>query len=384
MAADTKQRRVSARAAKSETKADNRQPLPLHPGARLTARVALAVMLLAAALWTAADFLPALIWAVILAVTVWPIYLRLAEPMSGGPSTLSALLMTLAVGFLVFLPLALAAYQLALQNEGLIGWVAQARENGLPVAEWVERLPLAADTVRDWWQSNLTDPRAAAAWVQSLNLEKAGGVATTLGGQLLHRLFMFVVALVALFVLLRSGRELARQTLLTADRIFGDPGEGLAEKMIDAIRGTVNGTVIVAVAEGLLIGVGYFLAGVPSAITFTILTIAFAMLPFGAWAAFTAAAIALGVSGGPLWLALAVFGWGAIVMLAGDHFVWPALVGGAARLPFLLAFVGIFGGLATFGLVGLFLGPVIMAALLTIWREWVVMAPAAARQATPD
>ena len=73
-----------------------------------------------------------------------------------------------------------------------------------------------------------------------------------------------------------------------------------------------------------------------------------------------------------------------LVMLAGDNFVWPTLVGGAARLPFLFAFVGIFGGLATFGLVGLFLGPVIMAALLTIWREWVVMAPAAARQATPD
>jgi len=70
--------------------------------------------------------------------------------------------------------------------------------------------------------------------------------------------------------------------------------------------------------------------------------------------------------------ALAVFGWGAAVMLAGDHFVWPTLVGGAARLPFLFAFVGIFGGLASFGLVGLFLGPVIMAAVLTIWREWVM------------
>jgi predicted PurR-regulated permease PerM len=67
-------------------------------------------------------------------------------------------------------------------------------------------------------------------------------------------------------------------------------------------------------------------------------------------------------------------------MLAGDHFVWPTLVGGAAKLPFLLAFVGIFGGLASFGLLGLFLGPVIMAALLTIWREWVVWAPKTARE----
>jgi len=134
----------------------------------------------------------------------------------------------------------------------------------------------------------------------------------------------------------------------------------------------MNGTIVVAVAEGLLIGVAYGLASVPNAIVFTFLTIAFAMLPFGAWAAFSAAAATLLLAGGSGWAALAVFSWGAAVMLIGDHFVWPALVGGAARLPFLFALVGVFGGLASFGLVGLFLGPVVMAALLTIWREWVI------------
>jgi predicted PurR-regulated permease PerM len=138
----------------------------------------------------------------------------------------------------------------------------------------------------------------------------------------------------------------------------------------------VNGTVIVAIVEGLLIGIAYLLAGVPSPILFTVLTIAFAMLPFGAWAAFTVAALTLLVGGGSGLAAFAVFAWGAVVMLGGDNFVWPKLVGGAARLPFLLAFVGIFGGLASFGLLGLFLGPVVMAALLTIWREW-VMSPRA-------
>ena len=78
------------------------------------------------------------------------------------------------------------------------------------------------------------------------------------------------------------------------------------------------------------------------------------------------------ISGGGSGIAAAgVFLWGSIVMLAGDHFVWPTLVSGSARLPFLLAFVGIFGGLAAFGLIGLFVGPVIMAALLAMWREWI-------------
>ena len=160
----------------------------------------------------------------------------------------------------------------------------------------------------------------------------------------------------------------------TADRILGDPGESLAVKMAEAVRGTVNGTIIVALGEGALIGIGYVVAGVPNPLLFAVLTTAFAMLPFGAWAAFTVAALALLVGGGSALAAFAVFGWGALVMLAGDNFIWPTLVGGAARLPFLFAFVGIFGGLATFGLLGLFLGPVIMAALLTVWREWVMPA----------
>ena len=196
-------------------------------------------------------------------------------------------------------------------------------------------------------------------------LEKAGDLIKAFGGQLLHRLFMFFVALLALFAFLRNGDLIATAARhRTADRIFGDPGEGLVEKMVDAVRGTVNGTVMVAVTEGLLIGIAYLAAGVPNPVLFTILTIAFAMLPFGAWAAFTRRSPHAPASAAAAALRhLRVFAWGAVVMLAGDHFVWPTLVGGAARLPFLFAFVGIFGGLATFGLLGLFLGPVVMAAL---------------------
>ena len=356
--------------------ADTRAPLPLHAGARLTARVALAIALVGIGLWTAADFLPALIWATILAVALWPFYVAAAARMSGGPSTPSALLFTLLIGFTLFLPMALAAYAVAQQSDVIGSWITQSRENGIKVPEWVARLPVAADMTQQWWRENLTDPQSARTWLQSLNADKMGELVQTFGGQLLHRLFMFFVALMALFAFLRNGDMLAQRLAMGADRIFGDPGEGLVDKIVDAIRGTVNGTVIVAIVEGLLIGIAYLLAGVPNPILFTILTAAFAMLPFGAWAAFSAAALALLFGGGSGLAAFAVFAWGAVVMLAGDNFVWPKLVGGAARLPFLLAFVGIFGGLASFGLLGLFLGPVVMAALLTVWREW-VMAPRA-------
>lgn len=337
----------------------------------MNARVVLALALVALSVWTAAGFLPSLIWATILAVALWPLYIRFAARFSSGPSSLTAFVFTVIVALILFTPMSLAVYQIAQQGDELVGWLKKARESGIEVPEWIARLPIAAETMQQWWRDNLSDPKAATAWLQTLNADNASDLFRTFGGQLLHRLFLLFFSLLALFFLLRNGRTVANRFVETCDRLFGEAGDGLIAKMIDATRGTVNGTVLVAVGEGLLIGVGYIVAGVPNAVMFAILTTAFAMLPFGAWLAFTAAAVVL-VSGGGSGLAAAgVFFWGAIVMLAGDHFVWPTLVGGSARLPFLFAFVGIFGGLAAFGLVGLFLGPVIMAALLTVWREWI-------------
>jgi predicted PurR-regulated permease PerM len=147
-------------------------------------------------------------------------------------------------------------------------------------------------------------------WLERFDLAGAAGWAKALGGELLYRAFMFLFCLLAMLVLLRHGPSIARRPLETADRIFGAPGQRLATKMVEAVRGTVNGTVAVAVAEGVLIGLGYAAAGVPSALVFTALTVAFTILPFGAWAVFTAAALAVVIAGGSAWAAAGVFGWG--------------------------------------------------------------------------
>jgi predicted PurR-regulated permease PerM len=250
--------------------------------------------------------------------------------------------------------------------------MTEARDNGIPVPSWIGQLPIAADFLQQWWRDNLAEPKQAAGWFDRVNTEAAAEWTKALGGQVLHRIFMFLISLLALFVMLRNGEWLAARTLDTAERVFGDPAERLVQKMVGAIRGSVNGTVVVAILEGMLIGTAYALAGIPYWTLFALLTTVFAILPLAAWAAFTMAAVVLLLSGGTMMAAALVFGWGAIVMLFGDHFVWPTLVGGAARLPFLFALIGIFGGLQTFGLIGLFVGPVIMAALLTVWREWIL------------
>ena len=354
-------------------KFDRHEPLPSNSQARMVARTGLTIALVVLALWIAADFLPALGWAAIIAITAWPLYIRCIPYLGETRSPILApLIFTTLIAAIVFVPLALAAHQIARQGDATFAWIAQSRESGVAIPSWVAQLPVAAEMVRQWWEKNLSDPAAAASWFRSINADKAAEWTSALGSQLLHRGFMFFLCLIALFGFLRYGAWISNRLLDTADRILGDPGERLASKMVGAVRGTVNGTVLVALAEGLLIGIAYLLAGVPSPVLFTLLTIAFAMVPFGAWAAFSVASVVLLISDGNLWSALGVFGWGVAVMLAGDHLVWPTLVGNAARLPFLVALIGIFGGLQVFGLIGLFVGPVIMAALLTVWREWLV------------
>jgi predicted PurR-regulated permease PerM len=348
-----------------------REALPLHAPERANARISLAVGLVLAAAWVAWDFLPALGWAAVLAMSLWPLYKRTVSSSVDRP-IIAPLVFTLLTAFVLVIPLILVIHQVYQESNSLVLWLDGVRQAGMPVPDWVQQLPAASSTVDQWWRQNLADPKAAAGWLQGFSTEKMLDWTRSIGGDLLHRAGMFMISLFGLFIMLREGAWIGRQVIDTTDRILGDPGERLAGKIVEAVRGTVNGTVAVAIGEGLLIGAAYFLCGVRNPYLFMVLTAAFAMLPFGAWFAFTAAALLLYLDGGSGWLALSVFGWGAAVMMIGDHFVWPTLVGGAARLPFLFALIGIFGGIQTFGLLGLFLGPTLMAALLTVWREWLI------------
>src|SRR5258708_268858 len=150
--------------------------------------------------------------------------------------------------------------------------------------------------------------------------------------------------------------------LVTAARLLGDRGAHLVGKIADATRATVNGTIAAAIAKGAVIGIAYILTGVPHPVLFTFLTMALAMVPLGAWLALGVAALTLALQDGTLLVPAALFVFGAGTLLIGDNFVQPALIGGSAELPFLLVLIGILCGLQSFGLVGLFLGPVIMAA----------------------
>jgi predicted PurR-regulated permease PerM len=356
------------------------QPVPTPP--QRIAGAALTIALALLGLWTLHDFLPALIWAGIFAIALWPLYRRACArfPPRGsnaGHNLLMPSLFTLGVALVFLLPLVMVAVPLGRDAHGVFVWLDQARKNGIPPPEFLARLPLAGAQVQAWWQSNLGDPAAASELLRRVGQGDLLAKSREYGSLLLHRIVLFGFTLLTLFFLFREGEHLTAQMRRASRRLFGPSGERIGDQMVASVHGTVDGLVLVGLGEGVLLGLAYAFAGVPHPTLFGLLTAIAAMIPFGAPLLFGVAALLL-LAQGSMLAAIAVFVFGMVVSFAADHFVRPVLIGGTTRLPFIWVLLGILGGIAVWGLLGLFVGPALMAALILLWRE------GTAEQATVD
>jgi predicted PurR-regulated permease PerM len=329
----------------------------------------LAAIFTLAGLWIARGFLLELAWAVTLAIALWPLYRRILPRGHKRPLILAPLAFTLATGLILIVPLAIVLAEAAHDSEGAIQWLGRAQKTGVPAPHWLGHLPLLGPRFTSWWQMHLGTPQGAAEMLGRIDAGAIASWVRTAAAEIVSRSFFFLVTLLAFFLILRDGERLSRNAVATARRFYGDFGERFLIRVAGAVRSAVNGNVLVALGEGTLIGLGYAATSVPRPVLFTVATIAFALLPFGAWAGFSVATAVLIVQGQVV-AAIGLFLFGAAVMLIGDNLVEPALVGNAVRLPFLWTFVATFGGLEAFGLVGLFVGPAVMAALFLVWKEW--------------
>jgi predicted PurR-regulated permease PerM len=353
-----------------------------EPSSQQRARFVLAAGFVILGLWILQDFLPALAWAVVLSIALWPLYQRLLQvlPKRSG-RIIAPLLLTLAVGIVFVTPLVLLGIAIARESHILIQLIIAARHNGLVVPQWINDLPVVGPSLADWWRTNLSDPQMAGALFGRLSPRMFAESARQYGAAAMHRLVIFLFTLLTMFFLFRSGSVVAAQLRGLSDRVLGERGESIGRHMIDAVHGTVNGLVLIGLAEGVVIGVVYVAAGLPYPASVAAVTGVFAVIPFGAPVVYILAALYMLTIGKTLSAAIIAAG-GSIVVFVADHFVRPALIGGQARLPFLWVLMGLLGGLGTLGFIGLFLGPAIMAALIALWRDW-TDAPEAAEAPAP-
>jgi predicted PurR-regulated permease PerM len=335
----------------------------------LSACFSLAIV--AFALFVTQRFVLPLLWAAILCIATWPLYRR-ALAATGNREILAAALVTI-LGAVVFItPLAFGITQAAHQAPALAQLVANANTEGLAPPAWLQRIPLAGTEIHSWWSATLGQPHGLAHLLQDSSvghMQNASEVLKRVGSNVMHRLIDIGFAFVCLFFFYKDGAALQRQTEAIGAHLIG-PGRWTlySLKVPIAVRATVNGLVLVGLAEGVLLGIGYQIAGMPSAVLWAAATGVLAIIPFGAPLAFGAVAALLLYQGNTA-AAIAIAVWGAVVLFIADHFVRPRMIGNATQLPFLAVLLGILGGVETLGLIGLFVGPVVMTLFVTLWHE---------------
>jgi predicted PurR-regulated permease PerM len=335
----------------------------------LSACFSLAIILFA--LFVTQRFVLPLLWAAILCIATWPLYRR-ALRMLGNREILAAALVTVLAALVFITPLVLGVSSAAHQAPALAQLVASANTEGLAAPAWLLRIPMAGDAIHNWWQATLGQPHGLAHLLQDGSvgrMQTASEVLKRVGSGVLHRLIDIGFAFLCLFFFYKDGLALQGQTAAIGSHLIGAQRWTLyALKVPTAVRATVNGLVLVGLAEGVLLGIGYQFAGVPSAVLWAAATGVLAIIPFGAPLAFGAVALLLLYQGNTMGAA-AIVALGAVVLFVADHFVRPTIIGNATKLPFLAVLLGILGGVETLGLIGLFVGPVAMTLFVTLWHE---------------
>lgn len=300
----------------------------------------------------------------------------------------AALTFTTLVGLVLIVPLVYGGI-IAVREAILLARTLLDSSKGPPeLPQWLQQLPWLGDWLNGIWLDKVAAVAAhgSAAEHAREHVDVATATVQTrpamvqwtrlLGLQLLRRLSTLVFTLLTLYFVYLNRDSLAQDVPRVGRRLFGPTVEGLMTRAAEAVRATVDGIVLVAVAEGAIMAGVYAIVGAPHPILFGAVTGVFAMIPFAAPVVFGAVA-ALLAGQDAVGAAIGVLVSGAVVLFVADHFVRPVIIGEGAKLPFLWVLLGILGGVESFGLVGIFLGPALMAALVAVWRNWLAESPQA-------
>ncbi|MGE0500281.1 MAG: AI-2E family transporter [Rhizobiaceae bacterium] len=337
----------------------------------LTAARWLLVLILAAGVYFFHGFLAPVLAALVIAFASWPLYTRLLDAVGGSRTVAASIAILMIIAFLV-VPIVLAGAYAIEEIRLWIAWAVQTNSVGAPAPEWIVSLPAVGDWLNEQWAKHVGHPGAIGELIQLISGDNIGSIyrgAISAGSSAFGLLLTLVFMLIALFFAYRDGETFAGQIDRLGERIVPMRWERISRVVPATINSTVTGQTLIAIGEGIVLGIAYWIAGVPSPVTLGLLTGMLALFPGGAPLSMTLVSIYLVASGSPI-AGLALFTWGSLELFVVDKTIRPKLIGGPIKLPFLPTIFGLIGGVKTMGLLGLFIGPVLMALLVAIWREW--------------
>ncbi len=330
--------------------------------------VILLALLLGGCLLVLRPFLSALLWAMVLSFALWPLYSRVLKLLKGR-RTLAAMLLTLAMVLVIFLPFVVVGTTLADNVKELTTATKRWLDAGLPAPPgWLAKMPVIGASATAKWQSVAGDSTIlldqAKRFIEPVSawLLKAGLI---LGSGLLE----LALSILITFFLLQNGSALAEVLSIGMDRVAGEGGQHLLEVAGKTVRGVVYGILGTALVQAAMAGFGFLIAGVPGAGLLALLTFFLAILPAGPTLVWLPAALWLFHEGSTGWgIFMAIWGIGVSTV---DNFIKPWLISQGSAMPFILILFGVLGGALVFGFIGIFIGPTLLAVGHRIVAEWV-------------
>ena len=344
--------------------------MPLNidsPLARRVAAFAFLIFIFGLTLWVLSPFMASLAWAGILAYVTWPLHQRLLNRLP-EQHNIVALLMTLGVAATLLLPLVWVMFTVTQDLAATTAFIKQLTTAGLPaLPDAVLAWPGGAWVVEQY-QRVQGDPVWIRTQIDVLGLTDSSSLKALAGG--VGRVAAkFGLAVFALFFLFRHGVSVLAQFRGVATRWLGEAARGYIQAVGVTVRAVVYGIVLTALAQGVLAGMGYWVAGVSAPALWGVITALISLIPFIGPVVWIGLSLSL-LAQGETQAALGLFLWGALVVSWVDNLIRPLVISGPTKIPFLLVFLGVLGGINAFGLIGLFLGPVLLAISVAIWREW--------------
>lgn len=330
------------------------------------------LLLLVAGIYFFHSFAKPIITAFIIAIITWPAYNRLLRRLDHRDKTAATLATLAAIIFLVT-PLGLLTSFTIKEVISFLGWAVNANTTGVMAPDWFGAIPWIGEWLTESWNEHLSAPGMIGEITQIFGSQNIGSlyrnvIATS--GSILHILLTLTFTLITLFFLYKDGNTLIGQLDKAGEYFYQQRWFRYSRIIPVAIRSTVLGMGVIAIAEGVILGVAYWIAGFPSPVIMGIVTGFMALIPGGAPLSFTLVSLYL-VATGSSTEGILLFLWGAIELFMVDKFIRPRLVGGPMQLPFLPTFFGLVGGVKTMGFLGLFIGPALMVILVMLWREFI-------------
>jgi len=334
------------------------------------AAIAAVALLAAGCLVVLRPFVSAILWAIVLSYTTWPLLMRL-EGWLKGRRFLAAILMTTLITLVMVLPFVVAGITLA-ENVSRLEDLFHLLQGGMPtvVPEGVRQLPFIGPVAeRIWpeiaqntgWISDLLKAAGLGAgkWVLTHSIDFGKGV------------LQLALSVVIVFVFYRDGERVAARLATGAQRIAGDVSQRLLAVAGKTIRGVVYGIIGTALAQAIVAAFGFWIAGVPSPFLLGMLTFVLGLIPAGPPFVWVPATLWLFHGDHPGW-GIFMTVWGLLGISGIDNLVRPYLISRGSNLPFIIVLLGAIGGVLAFGFIGLFLGPVLLAVGYALVREYTV------------